>query len=94
MSPHTSVLRCPACVSLNIDRSHARSRYERLRKAMAGARGARLYRRCNCGWRGWMEPRESTSGLLAADARAVNLRSLDTSRRPHPSRSGFSKTLL
>jgi UDP-GlcNAc:undecaprenyl-phosphate GlcNAc-1-phosphate transferase len=56
---------CGECGSLKMHRSHARSVFERARKALS----ARRPFRCNdCGWRGWLIPLEFGGSLEPAAA--------------------------
>jgi FlaA1/EpsC-like NDP-sugar epimerase len=65
---------CRRCAGGQLNRSRARSRWERVRKEFSAAR---LYRCDKCGWRGWSIPLAGMASQPLEHATPIDLRSLD-----------------
>lgn len=78
---------CPQCQAARVNRSHAKTMTERMRRRFTREC---LFRCSHCGWRGWLLP------LVYVDPQAVpepvtpDLSTLDTAFQPRPSPVGAS----
>ncbi|MGH9371856.1 MAG: polysaccharide biosynthesis protein, partial [Vicinamibacterales bacterium] len=52
-APAMAAGKCPTCQSFSLQRSHARSIAERIKRNLSNER---LHRCTACGWRGWLQP--------------------------------------
>jgi FlaA1/EpsC-like NDP-sugar epimerase len=66
--------KCPACRSFSLQRSHARSVVERIRRSVSAER---LHRCAECGWRGWLTPLDYASSIEDGTAHVPDFSALD-----------------
>jgi FlaA1/EpsC-like NDP-sugar epimerase len=66
--------KCPSCRSLSLQRSHARSVTERIRRSLTNER---LHRCVECGWRGWLRPLDYATFPEAAPTHEPDFSALD-----------------
>ncbi|MGH9346878.1 MAG: hypothetical protein ACRD26_06375, partial [Vicinamibacterales bacterium] len=65
---------CPACHSLGLQRSHARSMAERIRRRLGDER---LHRCATCGWRGWLPPLDYATSPAAETTHMPDFSAMD-----------------
>jgi FlaA1/EpsC-like NDP-sugar epimerase len=66
--------KCPACRSFSLQRSHARSMVERIRRSLSTER---LHRCAECGWRGWLNPLDYAMSVDDGSAHVPDFSALD-----------------
>jgi pyridoxal phosphate-dependent aminotransferase EpsN len=86
-APATAVGTCPTCRLFTLQRSHARSMAERIKRNLTNER---LHRCTACGWRGWLQPLDFAVCLEAEKVHIPDFSALDAAIGTAASRPAFS----
>jgi hypothetical protein len=68
------MIRCPKCPSTTLERSRAKTIFERVRRRYTDRR---IFRCTSCHWRGWGTPIDPDCGSIPTEPISIDLESLD-----------------
>jgi len=86
-APAMAAGKCPTCRSFSLQRSHARSIAERIKRNLTNER---LHRCPACGWRGWLQPLDFATFPEAEKVHIPDFSALDAAIGSAASRPAFS----